>query len=164
MWKVLAWVLVVFAVLLSIAVPDLMHALDRGRQKRSMADMRAIATALEARAMKVNSYSFGTAPSAPVTASALEFGALRRVSLDELERALVPVYIRKLPRRDGWGKPFDVRIGAYDAKGRAQLYALRSYGSDGKPDGETYANGVIEDLRGDLVFADGTFLRYPEGI
>ena len=158
---VVAVVAAVLAGLLSVAAHGLLHSVNRGRQKRTMADMRSLATALEARATDVKSYSIGASPRSRVSASFEKFGALRHVPIDELERALVPIYIKKLPRNDGWGRPFDVRIGAYDSRGRAQMYAMRSYGSDGRADGDTYASGVITHFREDLVMSDGNFVRHP---
>jgi type II secretory pathway pseudopilin PulG len=132
---------IVLGLLASIAVPNLITARQRSLQKRTMADLRSIATAWEARATKVNSYS--------VDASG------QRVSLDDLERALAPTYIRTFPRRDGWGYKFEIQS-------TPQFYALRSLGSDGRSDGLPYI-GATTSFSQDLVFANGSFTQYPEG-
>lgn len=82
---------------------------------------------------------------------------MTRVPLDELERALSPTYIRKLPRLDGWGNEFEVRVSA-------KSYAIRSRGSDDRFDADTYEmNHVTTSFDEDIVFSDGSFFQYPEG-
>ena len=145
-------------------IPNLMTARNRSRQKRTMADMRTIATALEARATDLNSYTINPAGrDAHAGKRVEEFTKLHRESFEDLERALVPTYITKLPRQDGWGVDFEIRTGDYDEKGQAMLYALRSYGSDRKPDSDIYELRTIHEFREDIVFAQGNFFRYPEG-
>src|SRR6266566_4466597 len=97
--------------LAAIVAPNFITARQRSAQKRTMADMRSIATAWEARATEVSSYSVGP-------------GA---VSYQALSAALVPKYIPTLPGRDGWGHPFDFAAGD-------QQYTIRSRGRDDRVD------------------------------
>lgn len=133
--------LIVLGFLASIAVPNFLTAMNRSRQKRSMADMRTIAMAWEARATDLKSYSVDSSG--------------HRISVDDLERALAPTYLRKLPRRDGWRYEFELQS-APDS------YVVRSLGSDGRSDGLPYI-GATTSFSQDLVFANGTFTQYPEG-
>jgi type II secretory pathway pseudopilin PulG len=158
-------IVIVVSVVASIIVPNVLTARNRSRQKRTMADMRTIATALEARATDLNSYTVNPAATRANAGKRVEeFGTLHRESFADLERALVPTYIEKLPRKDGWGVDFEIRTGDYNEKGQAMLYALRSYGSDRNPDGDAYEVRVNTAFREDLVYAQGTFVRYPEGL
>src|SRR6185295_6742843 len=70
----------------AIAIPNLLNAIDRGKQKRTLADIRTIGTAIEAYAVDTNVY--------PLSGD-----------LPALAAVLEPVYIRTLPRKDGWGNP-----------------------------------------------------------
>lgn len=157
-------IILAIAFLAWLVVPNVLTARNRSRQKRTMADMRTIATALEARATDVSSYAI--APDAhnenPGT-SAEAFATLHRESFADLERALVPTYIKNLPRKDGWGVDFDIRTGHYIGKGKATMYALRSYGSDRRPDGDSYTGRITKAFREDIVYSNGTFFQYPEG-
>jgi len=135
-----------------VAVPNVLNALNRSRQKRSMADMRSLASALEARATETNNYSIG---STPVALTATDFTSLTPVSLDAVHGAVSPKYIRKMPRVDGWGNEFDVRVGV-------KSYAIRSRGSDGDADPEIRFNYRIQSFEEDLVFVNGNFIQYPE--
>ena len=155
MWK---WVsAAVVAGLAALIVPNLLEALERSRQKRSMADMRSIATGWEARAEDLKTFAVGSRRAVPP-------GTFHSVPLAELERALVPTYIRKLPRLDGWGNAFDVYVGGYDAEGRAKHYLVRSRGSDGRAETSRYRHGETSSFREDLVFANGNFIRHAGGI
>src|SRR5258706_14061259 len=50
-------VVAIIGILAAIAIPNLLTAMQRSKQKRTMADMRTIATAWEARATDVNRYN-----------------------------------------------------------------------------------------------------------
>lgn len=133
-------VAIIAAAFLFVAVPNLIESKQRERQKRTMADMRSIAAAWEARAVDRKTYGSGHIPAA------------------RLAQALQPTYIRNMPQRDAWGNELDFR--ANDA---SESYSIRSFGSDGKPDGG--AAGPFEYRRFDLdlIFGNGTFVQYPEG-
>jgi len=139
-----------------LIVPNFMTAMNRSRQHRTMADMRTMATALEARAGDTGSYSFGPAgrEKHPVE---------QRIRLSDLARTLEPKYVRKLPLTDGWGTPFQVSVSDYDDAGRAQTYVIRSLGSDGRPDRVlNLASGSTTNFADDLIYSNGSFIRYPE--
>ena len=74
-----------------------------------------------------------------------------------------PKYLKKFPARDGWGNEIDFRTGDYRSKGGAQLYLLRSLGSDHIADAGAYTNRAVTKFEDDLIFTNGTFLQYPEG-
>src|ERR1700704_2238101 len=67
-------VVAIIGILAAIAIPNMLTALQRSRQKRTMADMRTIATAWEARATDVNKYNAAglTYPSTAVNLITLE--------------------------------------------------------------------------------------------
>src|SRR3989442_2085943 len=54
-------VVAIIGILAAIAIPNLLTAMQRARQKRSMADMRTIATAWESRATETNNYTAAAA-------------------------------------------------------------------------------------------------------
>src|SRR5882757_5819801 len=77
-------VVAIIGILAAIAIPNLLTAMQRSKQKRTMADMRTIATAWEARATDVNRYN---------AAGATTFIT---VTFDDLNTYLAPTYIKKL--------------------------------------------------------------------
>lgn len=111
--------------------------------RRAMADMRTIATALEARATDVESYP--------------------QVDLDALPELLSPVYIRTMPETDPWGTKF-----LYVSNGTQ--YRLVSAGADRRfewtarqfdtIDGSNQPR-LMDDADADIVFQDGMFVQAP---
>src|SRR3982750_4440311 len=87
-------VVAIIGILAAIAIPNLLTAMQRSKQKRTMADIRTIATAWEARATDVNSYSAAGLTSFSWPAS--------NVTGTTLDGILSPTYIKSLPQKDGW--------------------------------------------------------------
>src|SRR5476651_2007528 len=58
-------VIAIIGILAAIAIPNLLNAVQRGKQKRTMSDMRALATAIEAFAVDNNTYPTGIAACSP---------------------------------------------------------------------------------------------------
>lgn len=150
------FLLAILTLLAWIAVPNLLIAMNRSRQKRTMADIRTIATAWEARATDRNEYTIGPARIG---------GTSQRVSTADLARALEPKYVKQMPRTDGWGNELQFTMSEFDEKGRAQGYAIRAVGSDDRPD--LIANmdsGATTNFADDIIYSNGSFVRFPEGV
>jgi type II secretory pathway pseudopilin PulG len=140
-----------------VAVPNLLLAKNRSNQKRTMADMRIIAQAIEARRMDTKTYGL-TPADRPMQVAVGDLRPLRRVRHSELERALVPKYVKSVPRYDAWEHELDVRIAA-------NTYVVRSLGSDGRAEADRYTpNKTTYRFEDDMVYSEGTFLQYPEGV
>jgi type II secretion system protein G len=102
-------VLGIIGILAAIVIPNYLNAINRAKQKTTMATMRSIANAWEARATETKSYNAAatlyTLPAQPIDAGSV--GSL-----------LTPTYIRILPTLDGWGHPFDFCVDALPASGQ----------------------------------------------
>jgi type II secretion system protein G len=147
-------VVAIIGILAAIALPNLLNALQRAKQKRSMADMRTIGTAWEARATDVNRYNAAgfTMPGGSVT-------------IVNLTTFLSPTYIKTFPRMDGWGTNFAYALDQDWASGRpAQIYVIVSYGKDAVAESTTYAGGATTGYDCDIVYTNGSFVQYPEGV
>ena len=145
-------VVAIIGILAAIAIPNLLTAMQRSRQKRTMADMRTIATAWEARATDVNAYS---AAGANLSFPAASDG------VSAISSMLTPTYIKKIPTYDGWNNEFKVGKDP-------QSYSIVSYGADNKKDlsGTTSIPQAktTNDFDCDIVFSEGNFVVYPEGV
>ena len=129
----------ILAILAAIAIPNFLNAVERGKQKRTMADIRTVAAALDSRAAAEKEYPTAAEwTDASVVASLLE-----------------PTYVRDLPERDAWARPIQ-----YLSDGRS--YTLRSLGKDGRAD-EPPPGGATRRFDNDILFQDGLFTAYPEG-
>src|SRR5688572_33447450 len=84
-------VVAIIGILAAIAIPNLLTAMQRTRQKRTMADIRSIATAWESRATDVNSYA----------AAGLSWPAAT-ANVGSMTAMLTPTYVKKIPIYDGW--------------------------------------------------------------
>lgn len=135
----------IIAIIAGIGTMAYLTAMERARQKKSMADIRLIASAWEARASDTRSF----------LVSGYTFPATD-TPFDDLQKALVPTYLRALPRYDGWGNPLEFGAGP-DSK----HYGIRSPGRDGVFEGDTYEPAITEHLDCDIVYGGGTFVRYP---
>ena len=146
-------VVAIIGILAAIAIPNLLTAVQRSKQKRTMADMRSIATAWEARATDVNRYNAAgvTIPTASVT-------------IDNLTTFLSPTYVKTFPQRDGWGTNWGLAADQAFAGGTpAQVYVIISYGKDGGSQ-SSYLGGATTNFDCDIIYSNGTFLAYPDGL
>lgn len=128
---------------------ELLRETGPGGAKRTMFDMRSIATAVESFAVDANRYP-GAGP------GFVPAGVLRE--------ALEPVYIKRVPLLDGWGNEF-----LYVSN--EEHYCIVSAGADGSLDRDwpcppvhdaarEIGAGAQNDPAADIVFADGQFVRW----
>lgn len=133
----------VLGIVAAIAIPNLLTAMQRSKQKRTMADIRSLASAVEAFATDNNEYPKST-------------------------DALPPKYIQAVPALDGWGKRLEYAC-VSDEAGRCIGYAIGSTAKDGRyEDGGLLeavarARGATNNFECDIVFSNGAFVEYPEG-
>lgn len=134
-------VVAIIGIIAAIAIPNLLNAINRGRQKRTMADIRSIATAVEAYTVDNNFYPKVT------------------TTLTDLRYYLEPTYIRRVPPNDGWNNPVGW-IG--DTQGNA--YTLWSGGRDKNTIFTWQSGGPTTNFNDDIVYAVGSFVQWPEGV
>jgi type II secretion system protein G len=158
-------VVAIIGILAAIAIPNLLGAIQRSRQKRTMADMRTIATAWEAKATDTNRYNAAGA----ITALALCTAPLES---GEVAGALVPTYIKVLPIEDGWNNPFRFRSDqAMGVTTAAHEYLIWSAARNGSSNGSSgwdatasSAGGGTYTFNDDILFSGGVFVQYPEAV
>lgn len=109
-------VVAIIGIIAGIAVPQLMDAMDRARQRRSMADMRNIATANGTMRIDTGSYA----------------AALADLQLNG--------YMQVTPANDGWGNPY-VYVPQPD---RYELESLGSDGAGGPAPPNPWINAPYE--------------------
>ncbi|MEX1309399.1 MAG: prepilin-type N-terminal cleavage/methylation domain-containing protein [Candidatus Sulfomarinibacteraceae bacterium] len=138
-------VVAIIGIIAAIAIPNLLNAINRSRQKRSMSDMRTIGTATEAYAVDWAYY--------PEVAE--------DIMDNTLEPHLSPVYIKKTPPSDGWREPFR-------AVSESRFYTIGSAGRDKlweeTLDSANYDRDPTTVMDCDIIYANGTFISYPEGV
>jgi len=70
---------------------------------------------------------------------------------------LSPTYIKSLPQKDGWSRDYD-----FATSGDGQVYGIRSAGKDGVLTDVVPGPTTLFDC--DIVYSNGSFIQYPEGI
>ncbi len=132
-------VVAVIGIIAAIAIPNLLNAIDRGKQKRSMVDLRSVATAIEGYAIEFNFY--------PVAGD--------MTSLAAAATSVVPQYIATMPMQDAWRNDFYLHSEALG-------YTIASGGKDGG--GLTgVVWGPFQGFDDPIVLMGGQFMAWPEG-
>jgi general secretion pathway protein G len=129
-------VVAIIGIIAGIAIPNLLNAIDRGKQKRTMADMRTVGTAVESYAVDNNIY--------PAANSAATLASL-----------VAPIYVKTMPTHDGWNNTFRVESGG-------TTYTIYSFGKDGNSQG-CVAGTATTLFNQDICFSSGHFSQYPQG-
>jgi len=139
-------VVAIIGIIAAIAIPNLLNAINRSRQKRSMSDMRTIGTATEAYAVDWAFYP-------TVAEGAVVTGLSQHIS---------PTYVKKTPATDGWRYEFRVvsasRGYSIACAGRDKNWEATLAGTT------TYNRGPTTSMDCDIVYSNGTFMSYPEGV
>jgi general secretion pathway protein G len=133
-------VVAIIGIVAAIAIPNLLVALQKGKQKATMGDMKSVGTALE-----VYATDNSTIPNEP--------------SLATLSAApyFTPFYIKVLPLKDGWGTDW-----IYTYAG--DEYSVTSYGRDKALGGNVnvmYQVTELKDFNNDITFSNGQFIMGP---
>lgn len=145
-------VVAIIGIIVAIAIPNLLNAIQRAKQRRSMGDIRTIATAVEAYSVDLNVYPPAAGFAVP---TGLTVGTGE--TLTTVEKYISPTYLRKVPLSDGWGSYF-----VYSATATGSDYLLQSAAKDGALG--TTALGATTNFNQDIVYIDGQFVQYPEGV
>ncbi len=141
-------VIAIIGILAAIAIPNLLNAVQRGKQKRTMSDIRMMATAVEAYAVDNNFY-----PSGQCTG---KFTAISTVMTDTSLSVLAPTYIANPVKKDGWSNFL-----LYNTTANNQEYGFRSLGRDNAL--TNIACTTTTNFNDDILYSNGGFLNYPEG-
>jgi hypothetical protein len=114
---------------------------EEQRQRATLSDLCSMATAIERFAV-----DHGEFPAAG--------------TIDALDKPLVPRYLDRLPRQDGWGNEFSVDV-------EPTQYTIASCGK-GAAGGCTPAltgnGGATTDPQDDIILANHVYLQWPKGL
>ena len=134
-------VVAIIGIIAAIAIPNLLSAIQRSRQKRTMADQRSLGTGLGSYQVDYSGYPTGTILAAwPL---------------------LDPDYMVSPPTRDGWRTQMTYLTVA-GANGLGQEYTLTSAGKDTSITGYVKAQTQYFDC--DIIYKDGQFIQAPAGV
>ena len=127
-------VVAIIGIIATIAVPQLLDAIDRGRQRRTMADMRNIATANGTYRVDEGDYA------------------------DALASIQTGGYMQVVPTTDAWANAL-----AYTQTNAGDGYTLDSLGADGADGPAAPTPWVNDPYEPDLEMTNGQFTQAPTG-
>lgn len=132
-------VIAIIGIITAVMIPKLFAAGEKAKQKRTMADLRILAGAIEY-------YS-------------VDYGQYPRIGSQQataLRPYLVPHIITVVPDKDAWHSP--IQFSGDDGSN----YTLTSFGSNLQAD-LPYIIGPTSRFRDDIVVMAGSFLQWPDG-
>ncbi len=182
-------VVAIIGIIAAIAIPNLLDAIERSRQKRSVGEAKTLGNALQSFSVDYGGYP----PTAACTTGNIG------VDLDQAQffdnqgsPGFEPDYIQAIPDTDGWNIPYVWDVGPDGQLPSPRLgdvtavhFCLASYGSD-KNEGGGTATGAIDFTamtaawnvnpqgatpgtlqsycyESDIIWGDSSFLQAPEG-
>lgn len=131
----------IIGIVAAIAIPNLLVALQKGRQKATMGDMKSVGIALE-----VYTTDNSMVPNADlVTINTATY--------------FVPFYIKVLPQFDAWGRLWEYERGASPS----DQYSVTSYGRDRSvfSTDTMYQVTKLADFNNNITFSNGQFTLGP---
>lgn len=149
-------VVAIIGIIVAIAIPNLLNAIQRAKQKRTMGDMRSAGTAAEAYAVDFNHYPAAAGYTLPSGLTGVPGSQTFGAPGTGFNGEVTPTYIRVLPLTDGWNSFFLYKQGT-----NAQDYAISSLGKNGSVDTESWSETT--NFNDDIIFVDGQFAQYPAG-
>ena len=165
--------ILIIGIIAAILIPNFLDALQKAKQKATVADIRNTGTAWLA--WMTDQVSAGAADQ---RVNQLEWdtefsGTCATEDLAEILEG--GKYLQRMPRVDGWGNPLQFGVvdglDCSDSSTYVELITavralgIRSLGRDGEEDGGTYTGGrfPVTNYDSDIVWADGYFVRSPGG-
>lgn len=133
-------VVAIIGIVAAIAIPNLLTAIQKSKQKATMGDMKSIGTAVES--YMTDNY---------LAPADLTFGSL----------AIRSFHMKKFPATDSWGNTWQYSRDATNT----DIYSIGSGGRDGTfagfaQDGNYNVN-ALTDFNFDIIYSNGAFVYGP---
>ncbi len=129
----------IIGIIAAIAIANLTQAIERARQRRTMADIRSVANA--------------------VSAYGVDWVFVPKVAdgtITDILPYVAPTYLRRKPVNDGWGNPLHYQGTGLD-------YTIWSYARDGAKQSPLVLTATT-DFDADILISDGIFVQWPDGM
>jgi general secretion pathway protein G len=151
-------VIAIIGILAGMLIPNLLDAMQKAKQKRTVADMRITGTAM----FSWLSDQVGAA-AAGATATVIDIADYKAITRPNLEALLVPAYIERISELDGWKNPYHYFLDPTNVQAQ-HLLLIGSGGRDNSDVTGTYTVAGFDptDYDQDIVWADGFFVRWPQ--
>lgn len=144
-------VVAIIGIIAAIAIPNLILAIQRGKQKRAMGEVRGVTTAVCSFSTDMSRFPLGSGAYVEVA------------SIPEYEE-LAPGYIKSVPSVDPWSTAYE-----YGADALGVNFALRSKGRGSVADSPDFPAVVSSTpasttcFECDIVWVNSNFMFFPDG-
>ncbi|HYG64829.1 MAG TPA: prepilin-type N-terminal cleavage/methylation domain-containing protein [Thermoanaerobaculia bacterium] len=152
-------VIAIIGLIAAMLIPNLLDAMNKAKQKKTIADMRITGTAMFSWLTdQVGAAAAGSESSVKIA----DYNPGKK-DADQIKALMVPQYMQEVPPVDGWKYPYEYYL-RNDSPLSRQVMLIRSLGQDRQADRADYAVSAFEptDYAQDIVWADGFFVRWPE--
>lgn len=157
-------VVAIIGIIATIIIPMFLDAIQKSKQKRSMVEIKIVGTCWMA--WLTDEISAGAAGSGIRTYDLTDLDIIPQADLlSTLFRSQTFFYCSEVPIVDGWGNAYEYYFN-FDNPTAGKTFAIRSTGRDGAFSGTTYpiTPYVQTNYGEDIVWADGLFVYYPQGL
>jgi general secretion pathway protein G len=151
-------VVAIIGIIAALLIPNFLDALQKAKQKRTVADIRNTGTAM----FSWLTDQVGAAAAGQGTVTLASYVSISQANLSTL---LVPVYMQDVPKVDGWKGDYDFYLKTGTRVLEQQVMLIRSQGRGHTADstsGYTVTSFDPTDYAQDIVWADGFFVRWPQ--
>jgi prepilin-type N-terminal cleavage/methylation domain-containing protein len=151
-------VVAIIGIIAALLIPNFLDALQKAKQKRTVADERNMGTAM---------FSWITdqvgAAAAGAASTTYNFASVPSVSYDAIRSTLTPRYVQEVPALDGWKHTFEYALNIADPLAE-KVAAIRSRGRNATAETDDYVVTAFNptDYDQDIVWADGFFVQWPQ--
>ncbi|HEY3567350.1 MAG TPA: prepilin-type N-terminal cleavage/methylation domain-containing protein [Thermoanaerobaculia bacterium] len=151
-------VIAIIGILAAILNPNLLDAMEKAKQKRTVADIRIAGTAM----FSWLSDEVGAAAAGAVVTQ-IDVSQYKAIDISSLQDLLTPQYIETIPVLDGWKKQYQYFLDPGNPLNQ-QVMMIGSGGRDRSTLSGTYTVAGFDptDYDQDIVWADGFFVRWPQ--
>ncbi|MEA2600869.1 MAG: hypothetical protein QOF89_1861 [Acidobacteriota bacterium] len=153
-------VIAIIGILAAILIPNLLDAMQKVKQKRTVADMRITGTAMFS---WLSDQVGAAAAGATATSIDLDTDYPTVATVTQLRAILVPQYIQHVAELDGWKTPYQYYLDTSQVQ-KQRVMAIASGGRDRSTASGVYTVGGFDptDYDQDVIWADGFFVRWPQ--
>ncbi|HWM90419.1 MAG TPA: prepilin-type N-terminal cleavage/methylation domain-containing protein [Thermoanaerobaculia bacterium] len=154
-------VIAIIGIIASMLIPNMLDAMNKAKQKRTIADVRITGTAMFSWLTdQVGAAAAGQSNSNVVLSS---YGSPKPIAT--LESLLSPQYLQVVPPIDGWKFPYEYYLKEGARVHERQVMLIRSRGRNNSFDSSseyTVTSFDATDYDEDIVWADGFMVRWPQ--
>ena len=152
-------VVAIIGIIAALLIPNFLDALQKAKQKRTVADMRNTGTAM---------FSWLTdqlgAAAAGAAVTQVVLTDYKSVTRTVVQDSLVPQYLQSVPEKDGWKHDYVYYLKTGTSVLDRTVMAIFSSGRNSNAVAANYVVGPFDptDYDQDIFWADGFFVRWPE--